>query len=598
MYYRVSSWQKIYSMKYLPYLFIIILSAFSLKALFSSSYLPLMHDQVQGERVYELAKSLSFGQFPVRFVGDLGYGLGYPLFNHYAPLPYYIGAIIFLLGANLITATKIMIVIPFIASGIGMYLFTNKFWGRMGALYSAILYMLAPYHGVQLYVRGSVGELYTYALLPFICIGLSELWKEKPRRGNLLIGLISLSLLVLSHTIGIYMFIFLYGVYFISSALYLKSKKKDQLQGWIKRHVLLIGIAFSLSAFFWIPAIIEIKYTDFSIASGNNVNYQEHFISLNQLWNSPWGFGGSTKGDQADGLSFMLGKISIVLSFVVILFLIAGKLKFIKYKLEHQYILIISSITLLLSIFLLTEFSISLWKLVPYMPMIQFPWRFIIFAVFALSVISGSFVGILRHYTPSKYFLFLTIIIIVCITVNVLFREKIPVNLTTKYFEKNGDYKLSEAQLKDSNHLRFNASIISDEYMPKGRIKPISLSEVSTDTISCTSLCLVRNVVITPTEYSFKITNEINSPVFIDKLYYPQFSVKVDNNYAEVLKGPENMLGVRVPAGEHSVSFELKNTWTRTFSNMISLISFLSLILYPVRGKLWNMKLKQKLLKI
>ena len=52
---------------------IFILSFWAVKPLFVDGYFPV-HDATQVERVYEMSRALKEGQFPVRWVADLGYG--------------------------------------------------------------------------------------------------------------------------------------------------------------------------------------------------------------------------------------------------------------------------------------------------------------------------------------------------------------------------------------------------------------------------------------------------------------------------------------------------------------------------------------------
>jgi hypothetical protein len=39
-----------------------------------------------------------------------------------------------------------------------MYLLGKAVWGRIGGTLSAVLYLLAPYHALDIYVRGDVAE--------------------------------------------------------------------------------------------------------------------------------------------------------------------------------------------------------------------------------------------------------------------------------------------------------------------------------------------------------------------------------------------------------------------------------------------------------
>ncbi len=94
-----------------PIIVVVALSYFAIKPLFIPGFFPI-HDDTQVARVFEMSKSLKDGMFPVRWVSDLGYGYGYPIFNFYAPLAYYVGALFQLVGFNALAATKIMMGFP------------------------------------------------------------------------------------------------------------------------------------------------------------------------------------------------------------------------------------------------------------------------------------------------------------------------------------------------------------------------------------------------------------------------------------------------------------------------------------------------------
>src|SRR5438105_15578174 len=138
--------------KFLPLLFVLIFSYWAIKPLFISGFFPI-HDDTQVARVFEMKKSLADGMFPARWVEDLGYGYGYPIFNFYAPLAYYVGGLFNLLGFDALTATKIMIGIGMLLAAFSMYFLAREFWGSFGGVISGVLYAFAPYHAVQLYVR-------------------------------------------------------------------------------------------------------------------------------------------------------------------------------------------------------------------------------------------------------------------------------------------------------------------------------------------------------------------------------------------------------------------------------------------------------------
>jgi len=173
--------------RFLPIIVLVILSYYSVKPLFINGFFP-MHDDAQVARVYEMTQALVSGQFPVRWVKDLGYGYGYPIFNFYSPLPYYIGGILGLLGKlgmsgiDSLVAAKLMFGFGIVLAGISMYFFARELFGKYGGMLSAILYLYAPYHAIQIYVRGAVCEFWAYAFLPLFFLSIYKLKTAQSKR--------------------------------------------------------------------------------------------------------------------------------------------------------------------------------------------------------------------------------------------------------------------------------------------------------------------------------------------------------------------------------------------------------------------------------
>ena len=133
-----------------------------------------------------------------------------------------------------------------------MFLFSRKLFGDTFRAYLlTILYQFAPFHLVELVVRGSVGEAYTYSFLPFVLYGILMVI-EKPTPIYILYPSIATALLVLSHNaISLVSF----SVAFLF-ALFFAPKTKNH---FIALLPLLIGLG--LTTFYWLPAMLERKYT-------------------------------------------------------------------------------------------------------------------------------------------------------------------------------------------------------------------------------------------------------------------------------------------------------------------------------------------------
>src|SRR6266480_4903925 len=155
------------------YIFIILISCLPLISIFITPQLFHSHDGFAHlPRIAAYMKALQDGEFPVRWAGDLNYGYGMPIFNFMYQVPYFLASMLLFAGFHLVTAFKISIALSFILSGIGIFAFAKEFFGDIKrAFLISIFYQFSPFRLVELLVRGSFGEVYTYAFLPFVLFG-------------------------------------------------------------------------------------------------------------------------------------------------------------------------------------------------------------------------------------------------------------------------------------------------------------------------------------------------------------------------------------------------------------------------------------------
>jgi len=152
---------------------LLILTIPVLMPLFKEGYFPTQ-DYIYVARIYEMKVALDDGHFPVRWVKD--FRNGEPLYNFYAPLPYYVGALIkFIPGFSYLMIIKILFGIGFIFSTITMYFLGRKLFGVLGGFLASIMYLYAPYHSVDVYVRGALSESWALIFFPLIFLLLIQL---------------------------------------------------------------------------------------------------------------------------------------------------------------------------------------------------------------------------------------------------------------------------------------------------------------------------------------------------------------------------------------------------------------------------------------
>jgi len=153
--------------KLIPFLVLLTLSipaAFQL--LGRGFYEP--HDLHHLADIYQMARAIQSGQLPPRLGPDFAFGYGYPLFNFYYLLPFYLGAFWFFLVGSLTASFEFVFILSIFLSVLAMYLFLREFVERFPAVVGSVLFLYTPYRAVQIYVRGAMGEALALSLLPFV----------------------------------------------------------------------------------------------------------------------------------------------------------------------------------------------------------------------------------------------------------------------------------------------------------------------------------------------------------------------------------------------------------------------------------------------
>ncbi len=529
--------------KIVGWIIVLACSFLMIRSLCISGYFP-MHDDTQVARVVEMGRALRQGQFPVRWVSDLGYGYGYPIFNFYGPLPYYVGGVLYALGLTGLTATKIMMGAGLVLAGVTMYAVIADIAGVSAGILASVFYMFAPYHAVDAYVRGAVGEYYALIFLPLILWGFWRICTRKSAVGGILLAAAGTAGLIVSHTILGYV-----GMFFEALAAVVLSINNPQ---WKKIWaVVLLGLG--LSAFFWLPALLEMKYTSVASIIGNSADFQNHFVCLSQLWNSQWGFGGSAPGC-IDGMSFKVGKVHLLLGLVVIIGVAVG---FIRER-RVKILVAVGSIIFVVSVFFMLSISKPVWDILPLFAYVQYPWRFLAFAIFGISLVVSQIVSFFR---PTALRFGITAF---CVAL-VLFVE-------AKWFVPQYTYSRPAAAFETAEDIRFRVSKISDEYLPPAVPRPKTPQDVVQDIIPKSNLYTSDIQQISDTYVKIAFQAQEPTTVKINTAYFPgwHYIVNVTDTKPQIKNG---LPVITIPQWASVVQMQFRDTPARTIGNIISLLS-------------------------
>lgn len=555
---------------------VLVLSIPTILPLFNQGMFTV-HDDTQLVRVQQMAAALADGQFPVRWVSDLGYGYGYPLFNFYAPLPYYAGALFVLLGFSPVIATKLMFGLGILLPAASMFLLARAYWGFWGGLLSAVLYQYAPYHAVEVYIRGAVGEYWAMGLLPLALLGVSG---KYPRYG-LLIGSASYAGIILSHNI-LGMLLVLFTAPIMAKELWQryrsKANKTDKItmknKGNRKKFTVITTVVLGLgiSAFFWLPAVGEMKYTEVDKIIGGIADPRNHFVFPDQLWDSPWGYAGSAPG-RADGMSFKIGKLHILLGSLGILGILGGLGLLGRAGRKKNRVAEEATFALLLviSLFMMLEVSRPVWDALPFLLYIQYPWRFLVFTLFSLSFFGGA-LGVFPSVHPRNFIkpLIITGASIFVIAVN------------AKYFQPQAYVFLDDETYASAPYVKWRTSKISDEYLPKDFPVPAVPEGIARNTFSTYQDGSIEELTDTSFRHTARVTARDETPLFIHIAAFPGWKIFLDSKKIEH-EVKYGIMYASVPEGTHIVDAKFTNTPLRIIANSVSLVSFL--LLFGTIGK-------------
>ncbi|PIY68536.1 hypothetical protein COY90_05405 [Candidatus Roizmanbacteria bacterium CG_4_10_14_0_8_um_filter_39_9] len=505
------------------------------------------HDDTQAARIQQFALNIKAGNIFPRVAPDLSFGLGFPVFNFYAPFSYWVTTGIHLIGIPIPIAIKTSFLLAIVSAFIAMYLFLKRFFSEEASLLGGAFYSSSIWFAIEIFVRGNLGEIWFLALFP-LTLSVLHLHSEKLSRITFILGVLILSALFTVHNV-----LSLISLIIIGSYILLLPHKKQLLSMFV--------LALLLGSYFLIPALLESHLTYASYVA-EKTNFHDHFLCLKQIWTAPtWEFGGSGPGCDADTMPFVLGKIHIVLG---LLGVSAFLLRFRREK-KHRKIYSFIGIIGLVSLFLTLYPSSFIWNLfAPVFSLFQFPWRFLVFGSFFFAFFSGYLFNAIR--IPFKKIVAFFFIGIILFT-------------SSKYFSKPWLYSTNEILLNlvSDKYIAQKAAYHMAEYLPKTANYTFwrSFENAPLQTVKSSPF---------QKEYNGKLGENLTLNIH----YFPFWKVEINDK--QIIPSRFDQLGRPILSiTEPSiVRVTYEQTTTEQLSNNITIITFALLLCILLYKPLWN----------
>ncbi len=523
-------------------------------------------------RTYEIIAAWEQGVPYLRWAPDLFFGYGYPIFNYYAPLTYYLGAAYGWFLGGPVASVKFVFVASAYLGALGMYLLSRRQWGPLGGVVSAAAYVLAPY---IVYInplwRGVSPETFAVALGPWLLWACARA-RRTAAPGDVAIAAVILAALILAHNLVSFLFAgLLLGWVAWDLAIERVRTRAQPGQSWGRELAplgvtLLLGAA--LSAFMWLPAALE----------RNAVQFQRAFAptpldtSLLQLVKAqdlfaPISFQAVENADIAKNRAFQLGLPQWLLGLLGALTLFNAR--------TRQSATAFFALAVLVMIYFMLPVSAAIWKTIPQLTYLQFPWRLLGPAAVALGWLAGGAVNLVP---PNRRWLRLAVGVG---AVSACLAAAMPV-LNPLPWADYGPVTPRRIFMMEQNGILGIGTTIQFEFLPITVTSRPGLQESLlnsyeaglVDKVNRAALPQEAQVTVTehgPTHDLLQIASPIDFDLNLFTFYFPGWTAYVDGVKTPIeISKPEGFITVPAPAGTHEVLVRFEDTPPRRWGWIIS----------------------------
>ena len=301
----------------------------------------------------EFAAQIANGELYPRWLLNVNAGAGSPAFFFYAPLPFYIASlgVVFCSACDISVQLAIGESLMLSLSGVAFYVFARANTGGLAATVGAVLYMVLPYHfEFNLWHRQAIGEFAAYIWMPLLLLSV-----QKISRGENAVALMALvyGLLIITHLPAALLFSVCLLIYMV-----MLSANSDW-QATLPRFLIGALLGIMLSGIYLVPALFM----------------QEYIRS--EYWQSPrffydrWLFFdgiAEPNSEFGDRLFFVLGLSTAI--FTILWGVAYAADRRIRASRFFPWLIFV-----VFAWFLMSPLSIPLWKFMPLLQKVQFPYR-------------------------------------------------------------------------------------------------------------------------------------------------------------------------------------------------------------------------------
>ncbi len=350
-------------------------------------------------RALQLNFNLRGGAPWLQWAPDQMRGYGYPVFVFYAPLAYWLLAGLHALGLGFSAAERLLFFAAVLGAGWSAYTLGRCWLGARGAFVSGLAYLFAPYILYDAIQRGALPESLALAWLPLVLAAFYGL-AQQPTWRRCLWAAAALAGLIFLHNLVPLLALPMIAVLGLTARPGASRVAHVWRRLWAASAPLAasVALALGLSAGFWLPALLELRYTLSGRAEAPAAElrdwprYQQNFVPLARLVGWP-----AEPGDPAllnAPVTRVLGVGQTALALAGLLAIGLGRDR----RLMRPA-LVWAGLALTTAWFA-ADASAFVWDALPPLQAVQLPTRFLGLASLCLAVLGGLGVEALLAWRP------------------------------------------------------------------------------------------------------------------------------------------------------------------------------------------------------
>jgi len=502
------------------------------------------HDLIQHIAVMQdFDKVLRAGVLYPRWLPDINNGYGIAWANFYPPAFFYLSSLFNAVFNDWGVTLFALSALGFAASGLAFYLLARTLYGAFASAIGGLLYMLLPYHVINLYWQGAMPQFMGFVFLPLVIYFAFRLGSQSRARYYAGLGLVY-GVYLMTHFPVAYLMTYTLAFY----ALIWAAREKD----WriALRIALGMAIGLMLAAIYLLPAALEARFA--TELYSTIFHYHSTYITLLPLG----GFGNLVN------LSFTLQTLALVAAIAILRAFQksanqGGKSQSTSLAQTRLWILMGVATT-----FMNTSFSIYVSKLIPKIDIVLFAWRWMAIASLFTSLCVAAAIDVLRvsaAISPKRRWAY-------TVAVSIVIASSLWLTGQGVIF----------GALSNPAHIQPTA-YADAQYTPKGSTAPQNLPDTPPVVIQPEG---GATELIRWEPYHREVAVRLDQPgeVRIKTYNFPGWIATIDGQRAPLSSDKDGVQVVSVPAGIHKIESSFVNTPPRTAGALLSALGLLAVV--------------------